>query len=188
MAEVHLIGQILKAEDFDEKYLFTKWIINTGSCWTLLEGFSEGQTFLSTKSETSRVDYEQNAGPVMEHCWSHPIDIHYQTKGLQGWPRLEFQVWGVDWLGKCNISAYGFMNVPTKPGLHHLTCSTWRPVGDFRRRFIDYITGYRMHLIDPSDIIGNGLNRHVIQAISMGRIQTELNVVLKGFDKYGVDI
>lgn len=178
MAEVHLIGQIVEALDFEDRSLFAKWSFNSGSCWKVLEGFSEGQTQLSLKAQP-----ESNS-----HSWSHPIDVHYLTKGLQGWPRLEFQVWGVDWLGKCNISAYGFMSIPTRPGLHELTCSTWRPVGDFRRRIIDYVTGYRMHLVDPSDIISNGLNRHVIQSMSMGTIKVELTVVLKDFDEYGVDI
>lgn len=177
MAEVHLIGQIVEASQFEDKSLFAKWNINAGSCWKALEGFTEGQTQLSLRSAADN-----------RHSWSHPIDVHYLTKGLQGWPRLEFQVWGVDWLGKCNISAYGFMSVPTRPGYHELTCSTWRPVGDFRRRIIDYVTGYRMHLVDPSDIISNGLNRHVIQSMSMGTIKVELTVVLKDFGQYGVDI
>lgn len=179
MAELHIIGQILDATDFEDGSLFTKWSIQTGSCWRVLEGFNSGQTQLTIKrTVNSRARYP----------WSHPIDIHYATRGLQGWPRIEFQIWGVDWLGKANISAYGFVNVPTQPGYHELTCSTWRPVGDFRRRVMDYITGYRMHLIDPSDIVSSGLNRHAIQSISMGTVKVQLTVVLRGFDKYGLDV
>lgn len=180
MAEVHLIGQILEATDFEDRSLFLKWTVNTGSNWRILEGYFEGQTQLSNVTGSS-----ENG---KHHCWSHPIDVHYVTRGLQGWPRFEFQVWGVDWLGKCNISAYGFVNVPTTPGLHQFECSTWRPVGDFRRRIIDYVTGYRMQLMDPSDILSNGMNRQVIQSLSMGTIKLELMVVLRGFEKYGVDI
>lgn len=182
MAEVHIIGQLLEAEDFTDRSLFVKWSINAGSCWTLLEGFNEGQTALSIVSTLN-----DSSNDDIKHPWSHPIDVHYLTKGLHGWPKIELHVWGVDWLGKCNISAYGFINIPMKPGFHELSCCTWRPVGDLRRRFIDYITGYRMHLVDPSDIISNGLNRHVIQSMSMGTIKLELNVVLKGFDKYGIE-
>lgn len=178
MAEVHLIGQLVEALDFKDRSLFAKWSLSSGSGWRVLEGFTEGQTHLSTISSLNE----------SSHSWSHPIDVHYAVNSLQGWPRLEFQVWGVDWLGKCNISAYGFMSVPTRPGLHELTCCTWRPVGDFRRRIIDYLTGYRMHLVDPSDVIGNGLNRHVIQSVSMGIIRARLTVVLRGFEEYGVDL
>lgn len=177
-----MIGQIVEALQFEDRYLFAKWTLNSGSCWKVLEGFSEGQTHLSLRSQSDGEDEQAS------HLWSHPIDVHYLTNGLQGWPRLQFQVWGVDWLGKCNISAYGFLNIPTHPGFHELTCSTWRPVGDFRRRLIDYVTGYRMHLVDPSDIISNGLNRHVIQSMSMGSIKVQLWVVLKDFEAYGVDI
>lgn len=180
MAEVHLIGQILEANEFQERSLFGKWILQTGSCWKLLEGYSSGQTQLTSGYNDQEI--------VVNYPWSHPIDVHYITRGLQGWPRFEFQVWGVDWLGKCNISAYGFMNVPTQPGFHELICSTWRPVGDLRRRLLDYVTGYRMHLVDPSDIVCSGLNRHAIQSLSMGTIKVELNVILKGFEKYGIDL
>lgn len=180
MAEVHLIGQLKGATDFiDDRGLFAKWSINAGSNWDLLEGFTEGQTQLS---------FATNIGDRSYHSWSHPIDVHYATKSLQGWPRFEFQLWGVDWLSRCNISAYGFSSIPSKPGMHRLTCSTWRPVGDFRRRLVDYVTGYRMHLLDPSDVISNGLNRHVIHSASMGTLIVELNVILKGFEQYGVDI
>lgn len=180
MAEVHLIGQIKGATDFTEdKGLFVKWSINVGSCWEPIEGHTQGQTHLS---------FVTTLGGRSYHSWSHPIDVHYSTRSLQGWPRFELQVMGVDWLSRCNISAYGFLNIPSRPGTHRLTCSTWRPIGDLRRRVIDYITGYRMHLLNPSDVISNGLNRHIIQSVSMGTIILELNVVLKDFGKYGVDI
>lgn len=180
MAEVHLIGQLKGATNFqDDRGLFAKWSISAGSCWEPIEGHTHGQTHLS---------FWTNLGGQTYHAWSHPIDVHYSTRSLQGWPRLEFQLWGVDWLSRCNISAYGFLNIPTSPGKHRLTCSTWRPIGDFRRRMIDYITGYRMHLLEPSDVISNGLNRHVIHSASMGTVIIELNIVLKDFEKYGVDI
>ena len=25
--------------------------------------------------------------------WSHPIDVHFATRGLQGWPRILLQVY-----------------------------------------------------------------------------------------------
>lgn len=186
MAEVHLIGQVIEASGFDDKSLFAKWSLQTTANWTVLEGLREGQTHLS--DIFSDLSINQDEVNNNRYIWSHPIDVHYVTKGLTGWPKFEFQVWGVDWMGKANISSYGFLNVPMLPGYHKLTCYTWRPVGDIRRRIVDYITGYRMHLADPSDPIINGLQRHAIQAQSMGTISIELNVVLKDFDKYGLDL
>lgn len=43
-----------------------------GGAWRIINGQREGQT---------QVDLPQNE-PVA--VWSHPIDIHYATKGLQG--------------------------------------------------------------------------------------------------------
>ena len=43
-----------------------------GGAWKVLAGIREGQT---------QVDCPQNE---CQAYWSHPIDIHFATKGLQG--------------------------------------------------------------------------------------------------------
>ena len=43
-----------------------------GGAWKALSGLREGQT---------QVDNPQNYD---EAYWSHPIDVHFTTKGLQG--------------------------------------------------------------------------------------------------------
>lgn len=43
-----------------------------GGAWRLLSGLREGQT---------QVDFPQTGEMAY---WSHPIDLHYTTKGLQG--------------------------------------------------------------------------------------------------------
>ncbi|XP_077788394.1 B9 domain-containing protein 2 isoform X3 [Podarcis muralis] len=72
MAEVHVIGQIVGASGFPSSSLFCKWGIHTGGAWKLLSGFREGQT---------QVDHPQLDDVAY---WSHPIDVHFATKGLQG--------------------------------------------------------------------------------------------------------
>ena len=37
--------------------------------------------------------------------WSHPIDVHYTLKGIDGWPRLKLEVWGVDGFGRNELGA-----------------------------------------------------------------------------------
>ena len=37
--------------------------------------------------------------------WSHPIDVHYALKGIDGWPRLKLEVWGVDAFGRNELGA-----------------------------------------------------------------------------------
>ena len=119
MAEVHFIGQVVGATDFfPYKSLFCKvnylpnaggafnktylqwlsnkvdymfqWSIHTsgGGAWRLLQGLREGQT---------QVD---NPGDEDFTCWSHPVDVHYATKGLQGWPKFHLQVYHQDSYGR----------------------------------------------------------------------------------------
>uniref|UniRef100_A0A3B3XL82 B9 domain-containing protein 2 n=1 Tax=Poecilia mexicana TaxID=48701 RepID=A0A3B3XL82_9TELE len=71
MAELHIIGQIIGASGFPQNSLFCKWGVHTGGAWRLLSGLKEGQT---------QVDNPQTGDMAY---WSHPIDLHYATKGLQ---------------------------------------------------------------------------------------------------------
>ncbi|KAF6287555.1 B9 domain containing 2 [Rhinolophus ferrumequinum] len=80
MAEAHVIGQIVGATGFSENSLFCKWGVHTGAAWKLLSGIREGQT---------QVDTPQIGDMAY---WSHPIDLHFATKGLQG----GFLAWALD--------------------------------------------------------------------------------------------
>ncbi|XP_035222690.1 B9 domain-containing protein 2-like [Stegodyphus dumicola] len=72
MCEVHIIGQITGASEFKQNKLFCKWGIHTGTNWKVIEGFKEGQTQMDNPLDN-------------ETCyWSHPVDVHYATKGIQG--------------------------------------------------------------------------------------------------------
>ena len=51
-----------------------------GGGWKLLAGLREGQTQVDTP----------DVGDTAFFC--HPIDVHYATRGLQGWPKIHIQV------------------------------------------------------------------------------------------------
>uniref|UniRef100_A0A3Q3WFX4 B9 domain-containing protein 2 n=1 Tax=Mola mola TaxID=94237 RepID=A0A3Q3WFX4_MOLML len=70
MAELHIIGQIVGGSGFPQSSLFCKWGVHAGGAWRLLSGLKEGQT---------QVDIPQTGDTAY---WSHPIDLHYATKGL----------------------------------------------------------------------------------------------------------
>ncbi len=44
MAEVHVIGELVGADDFPSSSLFCKWGLSLGAAWKVLEGIREGQT------------------------------------------------------------------------------------------------------------------------------------------------
>lgn len=91
MAEVHVIGQIVGASDFvSVEGLFCKFALQTGGAWTLLSGLKEGQTQVDNPRQSG------SGGAV----WAHPIDVHYATRGLQGWPKIVVQVYRQDSFGR----------------------------------------------------------------------------------------
>lgn len=44
MAEVHVIGELVGADNFPSSTLFCKWGLALGTAWKVLEGVKEGQT------------------------------------------------------------------------------------------------------------------------------------------------
>ena len=117
MAELHIIGEITSGSGFPHSSLFCKWGIHTGGAWKVLGGLKEGQ---------SQVD-DPAVGDTAHFC--HPIDVHYATRGLQGWPKLWVQVFHQDGFGRNQLVGYGFSHVPSSAGSHTLEVVTWQPSG-----------------------------------------------------------
>jgi B9 domain-containing protein 2 len=174
MAEVHMIGQIVGASGFPEHSLFCKWGIHTGGAWRVLAGLREGQT---------QVDNPQNEEFAY---WSHPIDIHFSTKGLQGWPKMHFQVWHQDGYGRNELYGYGFCHIPTSPGMHQVECPTWRPVGTMREQISQMFLGGTPQLRNP-DLIYSSADRFHLRTQAMGNVHIQIGVITRNFDKYGIE-
>ena len=63
------------------------------------------------------------------HAFNHPLDLHYVTPSMEGWPRLHLQVLRLDAAGCVEAVAYGALALPMYPGHSELECRTWTPVG-----------------------------------------------------------
>ncbi|XP_014666947.1 PREDICTED: B9 domain-containing protein 2-like [Priapulus caudatus] len=174
MAELHILGQIVGASGFPDHSLFCKWGIHAGGAWKVLAGLREGQT---------QVDNPQNEDFAV---WAHPVDVHFATKGLQGWPKFHFQVWHQDTFGRNELYGYGFCHVPTSPGIHELECATWRPVGSLREQISQYFLGGGLQLRNP-DLVYSGVDRYKLHTQAMGKVQLHLGLVFRNFDKYGME-
>ncbi|XP_047568016.1 B9 domain-containing protein 2 isoform X1 [Lutra lutra] len=146
----------------------------TGAAWKLLSGVREGQTQVDTP-QVGDMAY-----------WSHPIDLHFATKGLQGWPRLHLQVWSQDSFGRCQLSGYGFCHVPSSPGTHQLDCPTWRPLGSWREQLARAFVGGGPQLLH-GDTIYSGADRYRLHTAAGGIVRLELGLLLRHFDRYGVE-
>eukprot|EP01135_Chromosphaera_perkinsii_P002039 Nk52_evm86s215 gene=Nk52_evmTU86s215 len=175
MAEVHLIGEICGASEFEYSGLFCVWGINAGPSWRLLEGLDEGRT---------QVD---NADCGMISSWTHPIDIHYAVKGIQGWPKLHFEVWHQDSHGRNELAGYGFVNVPTSPGTYDLDVATWKPAGSIGEQITSYFVGGGPRLQNKELIYSNN-DRYRLRTVAAGKVHVQLGVIVRNFEKHGVEL
>lgn len=174
MAELHVIGELVGGKDFGATSLFCKWGAVAGGGWKCLEGQLSGQT---------QVDHPKDTDVAK---WAHPIDIHYSTRGLQGWPKLYFEVWHHDMFGRSELYGYGFCHVPTSPGNHRIECPCWRPIGDAADQTQSYFIGGGLQLKSP-DLVYNSDKRYRLQTQAMGTVMVDLGVITRNFEKYGVE-
>jgi len=174
MTEVHVIGQILGGSGFPEESLFCKWKIQAGSGWHVLQGDQEGQTQVDAPSHE----------PIA--YWCHPVDIHFATKGLQGWPKFHLQVWHQDSYGRNELYSYGFCHVPVSPGYHELDCVTWRPKGSLVEELKTQFIGGSSQLKNP-DLVSSSSELYKLRTVSMGKVHLRLHIIVRNFDKYGVE-
>ncbi|CRK91238.1 CLUMA_CG004920, isoform A [Clunio marinus] len=174
MAEVFIIGQILKAVNFCEPNLFVCWNIQAGSLWKVVEGESKGQT----ATDRNRID--------LVSVFAHPIDLHLATRGLQGWPKFNVEVYSVNALKQYHPVGFGFAYIPSTPGYHNLSITTWKisPVTVLDSIKEKFFTGG--FTIVKKDLIYSGVERYKILTISSGIVEVNLNLIFKNFRKYDI--
>ncbi len=117
--------------------------------------------------------------------FGHPIDLHYAIKGIDGWPRLRIEVYGVDAYGRVELAGYGCCIIPTSAGTHELRCATWRPCGSLREQFSTFFLGGFPRL-KQKEIITAPTDRFRLQTEPAGEVLLKLSVMPKDFARYGV--
>ena len=176
MPEVHFIGGFVGATDFSANNLFLKYEILSGGEWSLLDGTcEEGQTQLSLVN-----GYHDNLV-----IWNHPIDLYYTTKSLQGWPRLNVQVWNEDKFGRKVLCGYGTTKFPAQPGETLVECVIWRPQGCLSQKMYNFFLDVTSHVEHP-DIVYSSKDRFDLSTSTVGSIYFNVDVVTRGFKNSGV--
>ncbi|XP_052747362.1 pyruvate kinase isoform X2 [Bicyclus anynana] len=151
--------------------------LDSVSCpnWSLISGYSEGQTI------SAKADYKKNV------IWNQPIDLHYVSKGIQGWPKIVLQVNCLDSLGRSWIVGYGSCNIPAAPGQHLIKVPCWVPaattVTDKLRQM--FIGG--AHELSQTDIVNLGCDRFKLNTQSKGDIELRIYIILRNFNQFGVE-
>jgi B9 domain-containing protein 2 len=121
--------------------------------------------------------------------WNHPIDLHYYTKSLQGWPKFVCEVWNLDSYGQRQLSGYGFCQIPTQAGVHDLKVSVWRPMGSSREEVFEYFLGNPPHLTNKKllhDTSQANDDRFRITSKSAGTVHVRLNVMMRNIDAHKI--
>lgn len=117
-----------------------------------------------------------------------------------------FEVHQVDKYGRSELAGYGFCNVPSTPGHHHISVPTWRPrgrlpkkyiilecavknlmLGSARDRFRQFFLGGSTQLTE-ANLVCSSEDRYQLSTESMGTVLVELAVVLRNFKSQGVEI
>jgi len=167
------VGQLSGADGFELPSLFCKWRLEAGSNFRLLEGVTAGQTQCDTPNEGEAA------------VWAHPLDVHYAIRGIDGWPRMLIEVYGVDIYGRTELAGYGQCTIPTIVGSHTITVSTWRPYGTLREQISTFFLGGTPRL-KHTEIVTSPADRFRLHTQPSGEVQLQLGVLCKDFSRYGV--
>lgn len=177
MPEVVIIGQIIGSSGFqDTSALSCRWeLVADADFWTVVRGETSGKTHVTEDVEDDLC------------VWCHPLETHYSTSSIQGWPQLSVQVWQYDNIDRGSIAGYGCCRVPTAPGVHEVDVVTWAPEsGGLMERFAAKILGCHPQLEHPDLVTDPEVDRCELKTASKGLVHIELQVLVKGFDKKGV--
>ncbi|EYC06049.1 hypothetical protein Y032_0078g1164 [Ancylostoma ceylanicum] len=139
MAEVYISGQIESADGFGDNRVCCRWSLQTGGGWRVVEGAVDGQTQTDLPSAFEKAYF------------AHPIDLHLATKTVQGWPRMQLQVWHHDVYGRQELVGYGSLFLPSTPGEHELVCNIWRPKGTAREEMMQRFVGGGIQVVITND-------------------------------------
>lgn len=172
-ADAYFIGRIIGSTGFRDGSFCRYWLV-AGDQWKLLGGLDHGQTQTDSSLDLS------------DKCvWSHPIDIHYEFTGIQGWPKISFEVWEHDSLGRSYLGGYGFCNLPTSPGHHKLNVDLWRPIGSIMEDLQVNFVGGSPHLRNQG-IVHNPNDRFRLKSETSGSVQLELSLILGRVSQFQV--
>ena len=142
--------------------------IESGKSWSLLEGEDSSQTQYTSSG-----------------VWNHPIDLHYASASMLEWPRFIAQIWTLDSFGRSILAGYGYSHLPTQPGDHEMEIHCWKPTnGTLREKLEEFFLRKTPSSLSDEDIIFGKAwdDRSRLTTISTGKINLNVNVVLRCFD------
>ncbi|CAN0336054.1 unnamed protein product, partial [Pylaiella littoralis] len=172
--KVHVIGDITGGLGFPGSRLYARFkVVCNTQHWHVVHGTEEGYTQVDeTSGERSAV-------------WNHPIDVHFGTDSIAGWPRILIEVWCVDGCDRSELAGYGMLFVPSSPGSYDLDCVTWRPQGTLADRLSAALLGAPPNLVEVATA-ASGADRFELRTETAGTVVCHLEVLASGFAERNV--
>ena len=116
-----------------------------------------------------------HACPALAH---HTTQQQRHAPAAQGWPRLLFQAWSLDDLGRLQVAGYGFVHVPSAPGLHELSVPLWRPLGTPAQELEAYFLGGSDTLLTSTAVLFSAASeRYRLVTAPSGTVHVRVEVL-----------
>lgn len=174
--EVHILGEIVSGRDFGTG-VSCRWRLEHGKHWSVLEGDPNGFT------QTAYINDQSEEAP-----WNHPIDVHYQSTSIQGWPKLICQVQRLDEYGRVSVVGYGFVHIPCVPGFYDLDVPCWRPTGTQQEELMAFFLGNTPQLLDDDLVYQRAITERLkIITAASGRVNVQISVLTRHLDHHQID-
>ena len=179
--EVHVIGEVIGGKRFGRGSLMCRWTMVYGDGWSVLEGVTEGQTQVDDPWIAAG-----DSADSFDAVWEHPIDVHFRSSSLAGWPMIRFHVWHHDSNGRNEPLGHGAVRVPTCPGIYDdIGCSTWRPKGGVIDEATTFFLGGAPRVVDERTVTSTD-DRRGFKTVSSGTVLLRLSILLKDAERHGL--
>lgn len=143
-----------------------------GPNFTLIDGIDKGETFQNVMGQNQ--DYV---------AFDHPFNLNLKCRSIKGWPKLYLEAWGTDSDGRNSLLGYGVSFIPFANGFKSIDCHTWRPDGGFLNNCFLSITPE----FKDKSIVYSSEEKFALDSVSSGRIEVELDIILKDFELHGIE-
>ncbi|XP_065214383.1 tectonic-like complex member MKS1 [Planococcus citri] len=183
---IFVFAEIQKAAKFECDNLFVRYYVYLPEAWTVdnpetLSGSTQ-QCKLNSKKSIAQLSYlfEMKLSLIVSELEKDDLDSLTRFKV----PHLFFEVCSLDSWKRFRVEGYTWAPLPTVPGRHKITLSSWRPAPLCRRDELKrFFIGSDRELSDftylsvPCNFDSTLLSKYGFETISSGNIHIELNIV-----------
>ncbi|XP_033626939.1 Meckel syndrome type 1 protein-like [Asterias rubens] len=181
-------GEIISAKNYEYDNLYVHFFVELPKHWSADR--SQQLSGVTQTCSTKEINRENVA------YFSYPFDVElcyrHEEVGQDGdnpellpqWPQIFLEVLSIDTWQRYRTEGYGYLTIPSKPGIHTIEVQTWRPCGrnvfDNMRRFF---IGGSPELEDPTYISvpptheGAVMSRFGFQTEATGSVKVKLNLL-----------